>query len=359
MLRNPIIIEDLQAILSADLPFESLDGATVLITGANGFLPAYLVETLLHRNDQYRDAQIRVLALVRNFHKAERRFAHHRGRTDLQFLVQDVSAPLAVEGPVDVIIHAASPASPQQYTRNPVDTIAANVTGTGRLLELARFKGTKGFLYLSSAEVYGSAPMPCSETIFGALDPLAVRSCYAESKRMGETLCAAWHRQWGVPAKIVRPFHTYGPGLALDDGRIFADLVADIVRRRDLRLHGDGRAIRAFCYLSDATIGFWTVLLKGDAGQAYNVGNPDGEVSMLELAQRLARLFPERGLEVHRTPPRDDQSADRAPPSRCVPDVSRLQALGWRPVHHIESGFARTIRSVEWEQAPVPGSRVA
>ena len=140
--------------------------------------------------------------------------------------------------------------------------------------------------------------MPTRETEYGYLDPATVRACYGESKRMGETLCVAYHAQYGVPAKIVRPFHTYGPGMDLSDGRVFADFVADLVARRDLVMKSDGRAQRAFCYLADATVGFFTVLLRGEAGAAYNVGNPDAEVSILELARTLANLFPERGVRV-------------------------------------------------------------
>src|SRR5262249_53731189 len=158
-------------------------------------------------------------------------------------IVQDVCQPVTIDGPVDYIVHAASQASPKYFGRDPVGTLSANVLGTRHLLELARQKQSRGFLYFSSAEVYGQldpARIPAPESACGPVDPLDVRSCYAESKRMGETMCVCWAYQYGVPARIVRPFHTYGPGMALDDGRVFSDFVAAIVQERDIVLTSNG-----------------------------------------------------------------------------------------------------------------------
>jgi nucleoside-diphosphate-sugar epimerase len=188
--------------------------------------------------------------------------------------------------------------------------------------------------------------MPLNETGYGYLDPMNLRACYAESKRMAENMCVAWSHQHGVPVKIVRPFHTYGPGMRLDDGRVFADFVSDIVHRRDITLTSDGSAKRVFCYLADATAGFFTVLLKGRDREAYNIGNDREEVSILHLAQTLAGLFPERGISV-----RHGSAAGGAympsPVSRSCPDISKARALGWEPRYSIRDGFERTIRSYE------------
>lgn len=346
--RHRVVEEDLAGIVAADLPWRRFAGKAVLVSGANGFLPAYMIEALLRLNETAGGPPARVVGLVRNREKALARFAAYGGRDDLEFVVQDVCEPVAFGGRVDFVIHAASQASPKHFGADPVGTISANLLGTHNLLRLASEKGSEGFLLFSSGEVYGEvdpAKVPTKEGDYGYLDPTAVRSCYAEGKRAAETLCVAWAHQHGVPAKIVRPFHTYGPGMSLDDGRVFADFVADVVNRRDILMKSDGSARRAFCYLADATLGFFTVLLKGESGQAYNVGNDRTEASILELAERVAAIFPERQTRVIR---RDSaQGADylKSGISRNCPDVSKIRALGWRPTTTIEAGFRRTIES--------------
>jgi UDP-glucuronate decarboxylase len=347
---NPIVLEDLVDITSRGLAFEAFYGKTVLISGANGFLPAYMVETLLYLNAQA-PAPIRVIALVRNQQKAEERFSHYLGRTDLELLVQDVCDPIHIPGPVDYVIHAASQASPKYYGTDPVGTLTANTLGTQRLLELARAKKSRGFLFFSSGEIYGQLAVeqiPTAETDYGPLDPTAVRSCYAEGKRAGETMCVAWHHQHGVPAKIVRPFHTYGPGMALDDGRVFSDFVADIVQDRHIVMKSRGEALRPYCYLSDAVEGFFRVLLLGQAGIAYNLGNPAAEVTVAELAHKLVGLFPEKQLKVIQSEEPTAAGYIKSPYHRTCPKIDRILGLGWSPRHSIESGFKRTVMSCLW-----------
>lgn len=348
-MRNKIIQEDLAAITAADLPWERLEGKTVLVTGASGFLPAYLVETLLYLNEVRLRRPVQVIGLVRNEQRARDRFSHYQRRPDLGLLVQDVSAPVNAGRKIDVIIHAASQASPKFYRTDPVGTLLPNVIGTYRLLELARQDDAEAFLFFSTGEVYGevdAASMPVSETGYGYLDPMNLRVCYAESKRMAETMCVAWSHQYQVPVRVVRPFHTYGPGMRLDDGRVFADFVSDIVHRRDITLTSDGSAQRVFCYLADATVGFFTVLFKGTDREAYNIGNDREEISILRLAETLAGLFPERGITVRR----EIASAGDympSPVSRSCPNISKVRALGWEPRTTIRDGFERTIRSFE------------
>jgi nucleoside-diphosphate-sugar epimerase len=183
------------------------------------------------------------------------------------------------------------------------------------------------------------------ELDYGYLDPMNVRSCYAESKRIGETMCAAWSQQYGLHASVVRPFHTYGPCMALDDGRIFADFVADVVASRDIVLKSDGMAQRPFCYIADATLGFLTVLLRGEKAQAYNIANPQAEVSMRDLATMVAGLFPERGVGVRFDIPAASDAYLKSPIARSCPSIAKASALGWTPQTGVEDGFRRTIQS--------------
>jgi UDP-glucuronate decarboxylase len=348
-MRHAIVEADLQEILAGETDWLRFAGATVVVTGAAGFLPAYMVESLLALNERGRQKPTQVIGLVRTMKRARDRFRAYEGRGDLTLIEQDVSQPLPELGAVDYIVHAASQASPKFFRDDPVGTIAANVAGTAHLLQLAHSRQAKGFLYFSSGEVYGPVPSrtPTREGDYGPLDCLNVRSCYAESKRLGETLCVSWREQFGVHATIVRPFHTYGPGMRLDDGRVFADFVNDIVQRRSIVLKSDGRASRAFCYLADATSGYFSVLLRGRPGQAYNIGNDQAESSIADLADLLVGLFPERGLAVVRKSRNVDDPYLPSAAERSCPDITLARELGWQPKTPLTEGFRRTVRSFE------------
>ena len=327
------------------IPWDRLRDKTVMITGAAGFLAAYMVETLMYLN-KVRGFGTTVIAVVRNRKRYEARFTQFLGNSELVCIEQDISLPVNLERHVDFIIHAASQASPRYYAVDPVGTLAANTFGTAHLLEMAHQNKVEGLLYFSSAEVYGEASrVPTSEKDYGYLEPLAVRSCYAESKRMGENMCVSWHHQFGVPARIVRPFHTYGPGMSLHDGRVYADFVADVVNSRDIVLKSNGLARRAFCYLADATAGFWMVLLAGEDARAYNIGNPEGVTSVRDLARTVASLFPERNISV-RFEQRESEEAYLSTTIQITcPDITLAKNLGWLPSTSIEAGFRKTIQS--------------
>ena len=344
--RHPIVQEDLERISSTSLPWGDLAGVTVLITGANGFVPAYLVEALLYRNEREPANHSKVLALDRDRARARERFAAYADRPDLHFIVQDVCEPLLIQEPIHFIIHAASKASPSHFSANPAGSILPNVLGTYHLLEMARRLQTRGFLFLSSGEVYGrfnSPPtQPITEDQFGSLDPLDPRASYAEAKRAGEALCLAWHQQYGVPTRIARLGHTYGPGMDLTDERVFADFVGCIVQRKDIVLKTDGSASRPFCYLADATAGLLTVLLKGQGGTAYNLMNDEAVISIKDLATLLAGLFPDRSVRVVLPEPRERGGYAHWNPGFLVA-TQRIRRLGWKRATSVESGFRRTV----------------
>lgn len=339
-MTHPIIQQDIDWVLSKDLPWEKFKGQNILITGANGFIPAYFVELFMGLTLKF-GLNIGITALVRSSEKAKKRFSAYANNPSLTLVCQDVCAPIHLDKKINYIIHAASQASPKYFKIDPVGTLRPNVIGTNNLLELTRSHDVKGFLYFSSSEVYGnlSRNQPVREDQFGGLDPCSLRSCYGESKRMGETLCVSWASQYKVPIWIVRPFHTYGPGLALDDGRVFADFVADIVHRRNIQLHGDGSAIRSYCYLADALLAYMTILLKGDIGNVYNVGNLTESVSVIGLANRLISLYPEFSLRV------EQKNTDYpfSSVNQILPDTQKIEKLGWKPFFSIEQGFKRTI----------------
>lgn len=345
-MRNPIIEEDLQYIVNSSLPWHRFEGKTILISGANGFLPAYMVETILYLNEHQFSKKAHIIAIVRSENNARSRFGSLLQNPSLQLVVQDICEPYTTDVNIDFIIHAASQASPKYYAIDPVGTLSANILGTLHLLNLAREKQVEAFLFFSSGEVYGELEekfIPTKETYYGYTDPMNVRSCYGESKRMAENMCVSWFHQYQVPTRIVRPFHTYGPGMKLDDGRVFADFVHNLVTKQDIVMKSDGSSRRAFCYLADATIGFFTVLFKGANAEAYNVGNEQGELSIMELAETLVSLFPDDKIRVIKETRNDSYLVSKI--HRNCPDITKARDLGWSPAIGIEAGFRRTVLS--------------
>ncbi len=326
---NPIIQQDIESIVSAPLPWKEFEGATVLITGGAGFLPAYMVETLLYLNKEVLSKPCRITVMVRDERRAKERFREHIHDPYFSIWHDDVSCIRTSNLYTDYIIHAASPASPKSYISDPTGVIAPNVVGTRMVLNGA-YASCRSFLFFSS----GDAGLP--------IDPLDLRACYGESKRMGETMCAAWHRQFGVPAKIVRISHTYGPGMRLDDGRVFSDFTRDILNGGPIVLNSDGSAHRAFLYLAEATVAFFTVLLKGEPAKAYNVANPYSYTSIADLAKRLGVWF---NIPVERRGEKIDTPIPRAVEGTGPYDITRLKALGWNPSIMLQEGFSRTVES--------------
>lgn len=341
--------DDIVAVADRDLPWDVLSGAHVVVTGAAGFLGRYITSTLLKLHALKKVAvPIRVTAIVRNIARARDRLDDHIADRNLNLYEWDLSSIAVPQLPgCNYIIHAASQASPRFYGTDPVGTLLPNTVGSAALLEaLRRSSDARGFLFISSSEVYGSVTReePISENGYGIVDPVNVRSSYAESKRMGETMCVAWHHQYGIPAFIVRPFHTYGPGLLPEDGRVFSDFAFNVARGENIVMKSDGTARRAFCYVSDAVAGIFSVLLRGEPIVPYNVANPDGELSVMELAELLVGLFPEKRLSVVRMKAGEATYLPSAY-SRLIPDVSRLRTLGWFPKIGPVEGFRRMIEA--------------
>ncbi len=345
-MNDTILQEDMEQIFSSKLNWKKFTDKTILITGGNGFLPAYMIDFLMCLNQDYlTKSNCRVIVLVRNIEHAEKRFCNYLNNEMFILLHQDVSNEIIIQEKLDFIIHAASPASPKYYAIDPVGVSLPNILGTKNILDLAIKNNIESLLYFSSGEIYGEVKDNIvSEDNYGYLDPLDLRSCYAESKRMGENLCISYFHQHQVPIKIVRPFHTYGPGMKLDDGRVFADFVSDIINNENIVLKSDGQAERVFCYLADATIGFFTILLHGTSGEAYNLANPKEKISIRKLAELLVTLFPNKKLIVKYDFERDDNYM-KSKIESITPDITKIERLGWEPTTSIESGFKKTIRS--------------
>lgn len=350
---NTIIRQDLERITASKIvDWKRFENKTVLISGANGMLPSYMVETLLYLNERY-GYNVKVIALVRNIEKAKLVFADYDGNPMLEYLVQDVAQPIDYLGKVDYIIHAASQAAPSYYGVDPVGTFKANTLGTINMLELAKETNVEGILYFSTGSVYGDIPgekVLLDESMPGNVDILEVRNCYAESKRAGENACVCYNYQYKIPTKIVRIFHTFGPKVNLKDGRVFSDFCKNILNNENIVLKSDGSAKRSFLYVADAVIAYFKVLLDGENAKAYNVGgDKDHEISIKDLSEMLVGLYPEKKLQVIFDINKDDLTYTkmRTPQKQVLPNLDRIHSLGWDASTNVRECFKRTIDALE------------
>jgi nucleoside-diphosphate-sugar epimerase len=266
---------------------------------------------------------------------SERNIAPLRGHARFTFLQHDVTVPLDL--PADAVFQLASPASPVGYWNYPFETIRVNTEGTMRLLDLAKTSGAR-FLNASTSEAYGD-PLehPQAETYYGNVNPLGVRACYDESKRLGETITMEYIRRMGVDARIVRIFNTYGPNSQLDDGRMIPNFITQAILGKPLTIHGDGAQTRSICYVDDLVDGLMRALFTpGTIGEVYNLGNPE-EHSVKEWAELIIQLCDSES-ELIFEPKREDD------PERRQPNIEKARAaLGWEPRVSPEDGLRRTI----------------
>ncbi|MCM3695733.1 NAD-dependent epimerase/dehydratase family protein [Microbacterium oleivorans] len=350
---SAVIDGDIAEIIGQPLPWEKLDGATVLVTGAAGMIPSYALYTLLGLNE-VRDAGITVLALVRDLDRARRLLGPVADRDDVVLVKGDVRGEIHLDRTVDLVIHGASPARPALHAASPVDTIRANVTGTFGLLDLCVASGGARFVMMSSAEVYGQRVSDGSlvaEDEYGSVDILNPRASYTEGKRAAETIAVSYHAQYDVPVTIGRFGHIYGPGMALDDGRVQADFTADVLRGNDITLNSDGSARRTYTYLADAVSGMFAAILLGE-DTAYNISDRDGFISIRELAEAFTEARPEKNLSV-RFAEGVDLSRYNAVKGQGLDDA-RLRGLGWAPHVGLRRGLDRTLA---WHEEREAGSR--
>lgn len=349
---NRIIWEDMENVYLRSDNWDWLRGKRVLITGAYGMVASYIVFFLIYLNETHPNINIDILAVGRSEEKLRIRYGKYYDRPYFCRVSQDICAPVNIEGKVDYIFHAASYASSNFYSIAPVETLLPNTIGTHYLLELAREKTAKGLLFFSSGEIYGKVANTdkfITEQDVGMVDPMELRSCYAESKRMGEAMCKAWHHEYGVPTMVVRLGHTYGPTMDLqNDPRVFAEFVKNVINGQNIVMKSDGMTTRGFCYLADALDAFFRVLRKGTPGEAYNLFNDQSVLSIKELAQILAEFYPQKRIKVVQTK-RESGSEYIESPIKNTPFINsdKMRSLGWESKFDAKAGFFRTVKSFE------------
>jgi dTDP-glucose 4,6-dehydratase len=301
--------------------------ARIVITGAAGFIGSHLAEALLDRGHG-------VIGIDNLLTGDTANIAHLAGR-DFQFIKHDVTNYIYVDGPVDCVLHWASPASPIDYLELPIQTLKVGALGTHKALGLAKAKRAR-FVLASTSEVYGDPLVhPQNESYWGNVNPVGPRGVYDEAKRFGEAMTMAYHRYHGVDTKIVRIFNTYGPRMRINDGRAVPAFMSQALRGEEVTVFGDGSQTRSFCYVSDLVDGIIR-LMHSDTNDPVNLGNPH-EMTIREIADTIIRMTGSKSRIVHRPLPTDD-------PKIRKPDITRArELLQWEPRVSLEVGLRSTI----------------
>ena len=299
----------------------------VVITGAAGFIGSHLAETLLDRGDSVVGVDNLLTGDLANI-------AHLAGR-DFLFIKHDVTNFIYVDGPVDIVLHWASPASPIDYLELPIQTLKVGALGTHKALGLAKAKGAR-FVIASTSEVYGDPLVhPQTESYWGNVNPIGPRGVYDEAKRFAEAMTVAYHRYHGVDTKIVRIFNTYGPRMRVKDGRAVPNFISQALGGEDVTVYGDGHQTRSLCYITDLVEGVMRLMLS-DAHGPINIGNPT-ELTIEEIARTIIRMTGSSSRVVHKALPEDDPKVRR-------PDITLARAvLGWEPKVPLADGLGQTI----------------
>lgn len=350
-----IVQEDI-AILCEELgeKLDVIEGSTWLVSGGAGFMGGYILDLLHYVNTKLLRKPCQVLCVENYLSGTPRRIKHLENDRHFRIMRADIVKPFHVRGHLDYIIHAASIASPAYYSKYPLQTIEANVLGLKNLLDMAKTKELRGFLSCSASEIYGNPPpeyIPTPEHYNGNVSCTGPNSCYDESKRLGETLAAAYHQQYGIPIKVVRPFNVYGPGLRLEDKRVPADFFQKALYDKKIVVSCDGSPTRSFCYVRDAISGFMQVLFSEYNGEAFNIGNDETELSISALAELVAELV--GGVEIQYRIKQDTFCITDDNPQRKCPDLTKARLLlNYRPRVGLQEGLARSYSWYKEEYFP-------
>lgn len=300
---------------------------TILVTGGAGFIGSHLCERLLEQGH-------RVICLDNFFSSSKDNIDHLRANSNITFITHDIVTPIFLQ--VDQIYNLACPASPIHYQKDPIKTVKTSTVGMINMLGMAKKCGAR-ILQASTSEVYGDPQVhPQHEGYWGNVNPVGIRSCYDEGKRVAETLCFDYHREHGVDIRVVRIFNTYGPRMRLDDGRVVSNFVVQALKKRPVTLYGSGLQTRSFCYIDDLVEGLIKMMNTDKLTGPVNLGNPE-EMTVEQLARKIISLTGSRSKRVKKPLPKDD-------PSRRKPDISLARKmLKWTPQVSLEEGLERTI----------------
>lgn len=337
-----IIFEDIETILNSSVPISGLEGKAVLITGATGLIGSFLVKLLVMYSLKT-GKPVRIIVLSRSLDRLESVFSK-RILDEIEIVIGDVLDLPAFDFSIDYIIHGASVTSSFDFIQHPVKTIKTIVKGTENVLELAKRTKVESFVFLSSMEVFGfvSDVKPHSESEYGYIDFLNVRSSYPESKRLAECLCVAYKEEFDVPIRIARLTQTIGPGISYNDSRIAAMFARSVIEKRDIQLLTDGQTRRNTVYVADAVSAILYIMIKGEDGCAYNIADKNSFLTIKETAQMIARDIAKGAIEVRLENKKNSMYAVND--SLCLNmSTDEIESLGWSAIFSIEDSYRRMI----------------
>ncbi len=344
-LLNTIYREDIDYIRNLDFPWEKMSGKTILISGANGLIASCLIDVLMEKNVREMGWKpCHVIAIGRNTERAKLRFSQCWEREDFTFISHDINLPLEIPvGTVDYILHMASNTHPVAYATDPIGTITTNIIGTKNMLDFACKHNAVRFAFASSNEIYGENRGDAEffeEDYCGYIDCNTMRAGYPESKRCGESLCQAYRKQCGLDVVIPRFTRTYGPTMNPSDTKAISQFIKKGIAGEDIVLKSAGTQYYSFCYVADAVSGLLTILLKGEAGNAYNIADKKSDVMLKDLAGMIAEMC---GTKVVFEVPDAVEKAGYSTATKARLRGEKLKTLGWEMRYDMKTGLERTL----------------
>ncbi len=337
-----ILEEDIKELADNLNLLSDFENTSVLVTGSTGLIGSIIAKTLLKKG------KVKVYAACRNQNKFDSVFKDYKS-SNLIPVISDILDLDITSLNIDYIIHGASITDSKTFVEKPVETLSIAIDGTRNLLKQCIGKPIKGFVYLSSLEVYGTFKdfdgiKNVLERDSGYIDSMSVRSSYSEGKRIVETICKSYMSEYKVPVKVVRLCQTFGAGVDYNDNRVFAQFARAVIENKDIVLKTKGETVRNYCYTTDAVAGILTVLLKGNAGEAYNIANMKTTISIVDMAKLVCSLFPESKSQVVFDIAEDASKLGYNPIVKLQLDSSKLEALGWQAHISLDEMFIRLIK---------------
>ncbi len=338
-----IVENDVLRIANTSLSWHKLQGKTVLVTGATGFIGSFIIKALMQRAENNGE-DIKVVAFVRSEQRGKEKFSEYLPLNRITFVEQDMLDDVNVDIKADYIIHCASNAAPDMYSKDPVGTMRINFTGTDNMLKYAKKCGAEKFLYVSTIEVYGKTNIEeIGEEDFGYISSSNVRSCYPESKKVCENLTVCFGKQYDLDVSIGRLSYIYGSGMSKNDAKVCALFARKVAAGEDIVLKSEGNQLRSYTYISDAITGLLTILLDGEKGESYNIASPDSSITIADMAKRTCMVFPEKKSQVKFDLPTKSEKTAFSFIGNAVLNSDKLEALGWKAEVSIEDGLKYSV----------------
>ncbi len=342
---NNYYSEDINNVCKLSLPWDELRGKSIMLSGATGLIGSFFVDVISEKNITD-GLNCTVYALVRNEEKAKARFSKFADDTHLVFIPYDVKYPLVTDTPekIDYILHLASNTHPMLYATDPIGTITTNIIGLQNLLEFAAAHRCERFIFASSNEVYGENRGDAElfdEDYCGYINCNTLRAGYPESKRCGEALCQAYKSQKGLDVCVARLTRSYGPTMIMSDTKAVSQFIKKGVAGEDIVLKSEGTQYYSYTYTADAASGLLWILLAGESGEAYNIADISGDITLKDLASIIAEM---NGKKVVFELPDAVEAAGYSRATKARLDGSKIRALGWKPMYNIKTGMERTVK---------------